>query len=113
MTTGLPHLSADDIGSSALQTLCNEFSVGPLSIRSCIDTTVPEATISVRLFGVRIGGGTIDENSSTLTVGGGVAGYKAEVTIEGHFSAQRIEYAIELCVPIQGCRDYRGILISW
>lgn len=113
MPTGLRHIEDFQIDEAAFLQYCNHFSVGPLKIDYCVDLTVPRVTFSVFLAGVRIGGGTIDRSEPCVKVGGGAGGFKAEVELCLDLDRKRVVYQIELCAPIVGCRDHKGVLFSW
>lgn len=109
----LSHLKEGQLDAKTFQQFCNSFSISALTIKYCVDLSVPEITIEIYLLGVKIGGGTINKNNPTLTLGGSVAGFKAEVTLTADFSKDQITYKITLCAPIVGCKDYSGVLFSW
>jgi hypothetical protein len=98
---------------SALQQFCNSVSIGPFRIEYCLDLSVPQITIEVYLSGVQIGGGTINTQNPSITIGGSVSGFKAEVTVTADFNKRQATYNITLCAPIVGCTTYQGVLFSW
>jgi len=109
----LGHIQDGQIDKAALAQFCNSVTIGPVKINYCIDTAVPQITIDVYVSGTRIGGGTINTSNPTITIGGSVAGFKAEVTLTANFSAKNVTYSITVCVPIFGCTAYSGTLFSW
>jgi hypothetical protein len=113
MPTGLAHVTDQQYAASALFSYSNSFSVGPLTIQYSVDTQNLQISIEVDLLGVTIGSGTLSAANPSLTLNGGVAGFKAEVTLAASFSQRQATYAIELCAPILGCTDYNGVLVSW
>jgi len=113
MATGLKHIPDNKLEKAALMTFCNSFSIGPVKVDYCLDLSVPEVRVEVYLLGVRIGGGTLNPSNPSVTIGGSVAGFKAEVTLTADFSAKQITYKVEVCAPIVGCTDYDGVLFSW
>ena len=113
MPTGLAHVDDQQYAASALFSYSNSFSVGPLEIEYSVDTQNLEISVEVDLAGVQIGSGTLSASNPSLTLGGGVAGFKAEVTLTASFNQKQVTYALELCAPILGCTDYNGVLVSW
>jgi hypothetical protein len=109
----LAHVQDGQLDASALQQFCNSFSVGPVTIKYCVDLTVPQITVEIYLAGVRIGGATINPQHPSVTIGGSVAGFKVEVTLTADFSKRQLTYNITLCAPIIGCKTYSGVLFSW
>lgn len=109
----LAHIEDGQLDAHALEQFCNSFSVGPVKINYCVDLSVPQITVDVSLAGVRIGGGVINAQNPSITIGGGAAGFKAEVTLTADFGAKQIKYDITVCVPILGCTSYDGVLFSW
>jgi len=87
--------------------------IGPVTIDYSVDLSVPQVTFSVLLNGTNIGGGTLNTQNPSVTVGGSVSGFKASVTLTANFSASNITYALTACVPIIGCANYSGTLYSW
>lgn len=111
--TGLKHIQDNQIHESALQTFCNSISIGPVKVDYCLDLSVPQLTFQVFLAGVQIGSGTINPQNPCVTIGGSVAGFKAEVTLCIDPSKQQVTYEIEVCAPIVGCKKWAGVLFSW
>ena len=113
MPTGLSHIKDEQLHESVLNNFCNSFSVSELKIDYCVDLAIPQVTFTVFLKGIKIGEGTINPDNSCVTVGGGVLGFKAQVTICIDSEKKQVTYEIELCVPFLGCKDYSGVLFSW
>jgi hypothetical protein len=109
----LSNVQEGQLDAKTFQQFCNSFSISALTIKYCIDLSVPEITIEIYLLGVKIGGGTINTNNPSITVGGSVDGFKAQATIAADFSKDQLSYKVTLCAPIVGCKDYSGILFSW
>jgi hypothetical protein len=106
MTTGLKHIGDNQVDLQALSDL--ELKIGPVTVDLEIDLAEPEVTVAVYLLGVRIGGGKLDVQNSSLTIKGSITGFKAEITLSANFPKQLIEYKAEVCVPLGGCKDYTG-----
>lgn len=113
MTTGLSHIKEGQVHESSFQSFCNSFSISVLKIEYCVDLSIPQLTVNVYLAGIKIGGGTINPQNPSITIGGSALGFKAEVTLTADFNAQKVNYKIELCAPIVGCTSYSGTLFSW
>ncbi|HEX7150305.1 MAG TPA: hypothetical protein VF618_02370 [Thermoanaerobaculia bacterium] len=109
----LAHIKDGQLDAKALQQFCNSFSVGPLTINYCVDLSVPQVTFSVTLAGVTIGSGTLDAQTPSVTLGGSVAGFTAQVTLTADFGQTQVTYDITLCAPFVGCTQHTGILFSW
>ncbi len=113
MTTRLNQIQENSLHESALSHYSNSFSVSELKIDYSIDVSALSIRFQITLAGVNIGGGTIDPSHPTMTIGGGVAGFKAEVTITADFTNKEVEHTTELCVPGLGCKDHNGTLFAW
>jgi hypothetical protein len=109
----LTSIQDNQIHQSAMQQFCNSFSVSVLTIKYCVDLAIPQISVEIYLAGVKIGGGTINPNNPSITIGGGALGFKAEVTLTADFTKNQVTYKITLCAPFVGCTDYSGILFSW
>jgi hypothetical protein len=109
----LAHVQEGQVSEASLQQFCNSFSVSALTIKYCLDLSIPQITLDIYIAGVRIGGGTINPSNPSITIGGSAAGFKAEVTIAADFDKKQVTYKITLCVPVFGCTDYSGVLFSW
>ncbi len=79
MAKELAHIQQGHLADSVFDNHCVSLSVGPLSIEACVDTSVPSASITVKLAGVTIGHCQLSPDHQDCKVGGGVDGFKAEV----------------------------------
>jgi len=113
MPTGLKHIQQDQVHESVFNQTCHSFSWSVLTIEFCIDLSIPQVTVNVYLAGIKIGGGTLNPQHPSITVGGSAMGFKAEVTLSLDVSGQKLEYKAEVCAPIAGCKDKSGTLFSW
>ncbi|HEX6036408.1 hypothetical protein [Longimicrobium sp.] len=109
----LAHVPDGHLAPAALQQYCNSFSLGPITIQYCVDPGVPQVTYTVTLLGVSIGSGVLDTNDPSVTLGGSVAGFKAQITLAASFTEDQVTYDITLCTPFGGCTEYSGVLFSW
>lgn len=109
----LAHIPENQLSADVFETFCNSVSIGPVKISFCVDTSTPRITVDIYLSGTRIGGGVLDPQHTTITVGGGIAGVRAEVKLEADFAKKRITYEIKVCLPVIGCRKLTGTLFSW
>jgi hypothetical protein len=109
----LAHIEENRIDPTTLDQFCNSVTIGPVKINYCIDLTVPQITFEIYLAGVRIGGGTINTSNPTVTLGGSVDGFKAELTLTADFPGKKVTYKLTVCVPFFGCTTYEGTLFSW
>ncbi len=111
--TGLNHINNSQFDTQVFNNISSSIGIGPLRIDYSIDLSKPEISATVFLCGISIGGGTINPSNPKITIGGGVAGFKAEVTLEANFAKQEIDYTAEVCAPIIGCTGFNGKLFSW
>ncbi|PYQ27007.1 MAG: hypothetical protein DMF56_21900 [Acidobacteria bacterium] len=109
----LAYIKEGQLDEASFQQFCNSFSVSALTIKYCIDLAIPQVSVEVYLFGARIGGGVINPSNPSITIGGSVAGFKAEVKLTADFTKNQVTYNITLCAPIVGCKNYSGVLFSW
>lgn len=110
MPTGLTHIQEGQLDERAFSQICNTWGVGPLSIEFCYDLSVPRISVTVKLLGAILGTCSIDPSNPQCTLGGSVAGFKAEVTIHVNFDQKTITLTVELCAPVIGCVDYSPTL---
>jgi hypothetical protein len=111
--SALEHVPEGQLHDSALQLFCNSFSVASVRLDYCLDLSVPQVSFEIYISGVRSGGGVINPQHPTITIGGSVSGFKAEVTLTADFEARQLAYNITVCLPIVGCTNYQGTLFSW
>ena len=109
----LSNIQDGQLHASAFQQFCNSFSVSVLTIKYCVDLSVPQISVEIYLAGIKIGGGTINPSNPSITIGGSALGFKAEVTLAADFTKNQVTYKITLCAPFVGCTDYSGVLFSW
>lgn len=109
----LVHLPEGHLAPAATQQYCNSFSLGPITLQYCVDSSIPQVTFNVTLLGGNIGSGVLNAQHPSATLGGSIAGFKAEVTLTADFQAEQVTYAITLCTPFGGCKNYSGTLFSW
>jgi len=78
-TEMLAHIAEGHLSDAVFEQHCLSYTIGPLKIEACIDVSVPAASVSVYLAGVRIGGCQLSPQNTNCKVGGSVDGFKAEV----------------------------------
>ena len=100
------HIAAGQLPAHAFDTHCHSWTVGPLTVEGCIDTTANTVTGTVSLAGVPLDHFALNEQELTDTIGGSVAGFKAEATLTVTFADKKWAIAAEICAPIVGCADY-------
>lgn len=108
----LAHIKENSFDARTLEFFDNSISFGPVRIEYQLDLSVPQITFSVYLLGTRIGGGTINPTNPSLTVGGSIDGFKAEVKLTADFAGRKVTYDIALETPLGG-KHYSGTLFSW
>jgi hypothetical protein len=106
MPTGLPHIQDGQLSADVFAATCYSWSAGPLTVQCCVDLSVPNVTVTVTLAGVTIGRAVLDPQHTSATIGGSVAGFKAEVTLTVDFTAATLTISAEVCAPFVGCKDY-------
>jgi hypothetical protein len=76
-------------------------------IQVCYTLSADEVKISVELKtplgDVSLGSATLNASNPSVTLGGGIFGFKAEVTISINFQTLELKLCGKLCVPIGGC----------
>ena len=80
MAEALAHIPEGHLSESVFNTHCVSWSLGPLTIKACIDISVPSASVTVILAGTTIGHCVLSPDHTQCTVGGGVDGFKVEIT---------------------------------
>ena len=111
--TGLNHFDANvnQLHASVFNQHCVDWSVSVLTIKACIDVSVPSASVEVYLAGHKIGACTLSPQHPNCTIGGSFAGFKAEVTLAISNNCLNVE--AELCAPIVGCKKWNHDLFCW
>lgn|SRR6185295_17562426 len=109
----LPHVAENRIDPKTLDQFCNSVSIGPVKVDYCVDLSIPQVTFEVYLAGVRIGGGTLNTTTPTLTLVGAIQGFKVELTLTADFAAKTVTYRLVVCIPDLGCVTHEGTLFSW
>ena len=103
----LPHIVEGAVPEGAFTTTCHTWTVGPLTIQGCIDTTAKTVTGSVSLLGVPLDHFSLDEQGAETKIGGSVDGFKAEATLTVTFAGKKWSIDAVLCAPIVGCKEYK------
>jgi hypothetical protein len=104
--TGLPHIAEGQLPAHAFDTHCHTWTIGPLTVAGCIDTTALTLTGTVSLLGVTLDHFALNEQNATDTIGGSIDGFKAEATLTVTFADHKWGIQAELCAPIVGCADF-------
>jgi hypothetical protein len=105
MPTGLASIQEGQIPPEALQQTCHTLDVGPLTIELCFDPTARTVTVTVTLFGTVILRRVLDATNPTVTVGGSVDSFKAQVTVTLDLGRGVVSISGEFCAPLVGCTD--------
>lgn len=83
------------------------FSIGFASLEVCYsvngDSVYVKVTLKTPVGDVDLGSATLDANNPSVTLGGGIAGFKAEVTLTLHLNVPSLEICGKLCAPWVGC----------
>lgn len=103
----LPHIEDGAIPAGALTITCHTWTVGPLTVQGCIDSTAKTVTGSVSLLGVTLDHFSLDEQGANTKIGGSVDGFKAEATLTATFAGKKWSIDAVLCAPIVGCKEYK------
>jgi hypothetical protein len=85
---------------------CVNYSVGPLTISACIDTSVPSVSVTITLLGATLASCTLAPDNPGCQIGGSVDGFTAEVTLSLDQNPWAITIQGELCAPIVGCKTF-------
>lgn len=109
--SGLAHIEDNHLHPSVFDNHCIDWSVGPVSISACIDVSVPSASVNVKIFGTSIGKCVLSPEHQDCTIGGSVAGFKAEAKFT--FKGNCLVVELEVCAPIVGCKSYKHELFCF
>ena len=110
----LSHIQEGQLSAAAAQQLSGSFSISILTINYTLDLTAQQITFNITLAGINIGGGTLNAQNPSVTLGGsGPLGSKAEVTLTANFKANNVTYNITLQPPLGSATNYSGTLFSW
>lgn len=63
------------------------------------------ATLQTPFGNASLGSVTLSPEHATATLGGGIAGFKAEVTLTFDFSALTLQICGKACAPFAGCKS--------
>lgn len=74
-------------------------------LKICADVQGDNVHIEVTLMGIKIGGGTINKDHPSITIGGGALGFKAEVTITLNLNPISLKFCGKVCAPLAGCKS--------
>ncbi len=100
----LPHIGgANTLGG---RTAVNESCTSLLDvIKVCVKFNGNSAIVTVYLLGIDIGSATITPDRTCVTIGGGAAGYKAEVEICLNYETLILKICGKVCFGIFGCKE--------
>ena len=85
---------------------CVSYSIGPLTINACIDTSVPSASLTVTLLGTTLASCTLSPDHPSCQIGGSIDGFKAQIDVTFSASPLSVTVTGELCAPIVGCKKF-------
>ncbi len=74
-------------------------------LKICADIQGENVKITVYLAGIEIGSGVINLKNPSITIGGGVLGFKAEVKITLKTNPLALEICGKVCAPFAGCES--------
>lgn len=109
--TGLDHIQDGHLDESIFSQHCIDWSVGPVTISACIDTSAPSASVNVKIFGTSIGKCVLSESHQDCKIGGSVAGFKVEASFSLKGNCLTVE--LEVCAPFVGCKKYKHELFCF
>lgn len=110
-TTGLGHIAEHQIDPAVLSQHCVSWSVWVLSIRACIDVSVPSASVEVYLMGGKLGQCILNPGHSKCKIGGSIDGFRAQADLEIVGNCLKVE--AEVCAPIVGCKKWQHDIFCW
>lgn len=91
------------------------WSFGPLEV--CAEYSNGGIDFEVKLAGQRIGGGRLDSNNATFSVGVDLGLVKAGVTLTADFNARQLVAAGEACVRDWlgrwQCQGFNEVILRW
>jgi hypothetical protein len=85
---------------------CIDFSVGPLALHACLDTTVPSVSLQITLLGVTLGDCELSTQHQQCTIGGSIDGFKAELDVTLDQNPLQLVINGQLCAPFVGCDTF-------
>jgi hypothetical protein len=109
--SGLAHIQDHQIDDKVFSQHCVDWSVWVLSISACIDVSVPEANVDVKILGTSIGKCVLSPSHQDCKIGGSVDGFKAEVKLR--IDGNCLKVSAEVCAPIVGCKKWEHDLFCW
>jgi hypothetical protein len=105
-TTALYDPSDRRSAEAVLLQQCVSYDFGPLTIKACLDTSVPSVSVTVTLLGTTIGSCTLSPSSPGCTIGGSIDGFKAEITLALETDPWALQISGQVCAPIAGCKSF-------
>lgn len=109
--TNLKHIQDGYINPDVFSQHCIDWSVGPVTISACIDTSEPSASVNVKVLGTSIGKCVLSPSHQDCKIGGSVAGFKVEASFE--LKNNCLTVALEICAPFAGCKKYEHELFCF
>jgi hypothetical protein len=91
---------------AALLAQCVDWSIGPLTVRACLDLQGPSVSVKATLLGVELADCTLSLAQQNCTVGGAIDGFKAEVDLTLTTSPLQLIITATLCTPFTGCETF-------
>lgn len=102
----LPHISAPHhIAARASSTNGCITLLGMIQVCYSLSNDEVKVTAELKtpLGNVSLGSATLNANNPSVTFGGGVAGFKAEITVSINFQTLELKLCGKLCAPFAGC----------
>ncbi|WP_298882169.1 hypothetical protein [uncultured Polaribacter sp.] len=75
------------------------------ALKVCADVQGDAVKVTVYLMGIEIGSGTLSLSHPSITIGGGAAGFKAEVKLTLKTDPIALEICGKVCAPFVGCKS--------
>lgn len=85
---------------------CIQWSLGPLTIKLCVDTSPLSLSVEASLLGYTIANCTLTPAKPSCTIGGTIAGFTAQIKITLETSPLAVNLDGKLCAPLVGCKEF-------
>ena len=100
---------------TTVHTLATCWSFGPLEM--CAEYSNDGIDVDIKLLGQRIGGGRLDQNNATISVGVDVGLAKTSVGITADFGAKELVVDGEVCTRNWhggwDCSGFHAVILRW
>jgi hypothetical protein len=104
----LAHIEENQADKSIFANTCHSISIGPVTATFCINLDPPSVSVELSILGHNIASCVLSSAHPTCTIGGSIAGFKAELKLTLDIPGKKLDYVITVCAPIVGCTTKSG-----